>query len=92
MHQAENDPAKRRRDRVANLANSLSEMLRQNREGALRYEQSGRFGRLLIRRREPEVFEQYQIVQKVRAINRASQSVQEAKLAAQAEAGDVWVF
>lgn len=88
----EKDASKRRRDRVANLAGSLADMLSQNREGAQRYGQSGKIGRWLIRHREPEVFEQFQKVQKVRAIHSAQESIQQAKLAAQAEAPNIWVF
>lgn len=89
----EDEPAaKRRRDRVANLGQSLSEMANQNREGAQRYEEAGLIGRFLIRHREPEVFEQYQKLQKVRTITAAIASREEARRAADAIAATTWVF
>jgi hypothetical protein len=88
----ESDLSKRQRERVANLGAALNDMFIQNREGAHRYEQSGRLSRWLIRHRESEVFEQYKKVEKARTINHAIESVQEARFAAQAEAASIWIY
>lgn len=88
----EKDAHKSRRDRIASLGASVTEMLDTNREGAQSYEQSGLIGRFIIRRRSPEVFEQYNKYQKARAIIAATESIQAAKRAGQADAATTWIY
>jgi hypothetical protein len=83
----EEDRSKRIRDRLQHMSKAMDELLERNCEGASRYEQAGRFGRWLIRHREPQVFEQYQVVQGIQEHYRAIESVQEAKRSAYANEG-----